>query len=166
VPMRWRLEPRFDYGRAATRVEARRPFPVAFSRGDALGVCAWDAGACRCDASAVSGDFEAHEGGRALLTVAAAHGEPLVFPARDEVEAREAARTEAVRQAEDLAARQREVLAQRNEAEAARALAEQNALLRDAAAQAVAEEAMQLRTELAATQARWIRVVMPARSPR
>jgi GH15 family glucan-1,4-alpha-glucosidase len=88
VPMRWRIEPRFDYARAATKIEARRPFPVAFSRGDALGVCAWDAGACRCDATAVAGDFEAREGHRALLTVAGAHGEPLVFPARGEVEAR------------------------------------------------------------------------------
>src|SRR5690242_7737146 len=88
VPMRWRIEPRFDYARAATKIEARRPFPVAFSRGDALGVCAWDAGAYRCDATAVAGDFEAREGHRALLTVAGAHGEPLVFPARGEVEAR------------------------------------------------------------------------------
>src|SRR5262249_7994447 len=62
VPMRWRIEPRFDYGRAATRIEARQPFPVAFSRGDALGVCAWDAGACRCDATAVAGDLEALNG--------------------------------------------------------------------------------------------------------
>ena len=88
VPMRWRIEPRFDYGRAATRIEARRPFPVALSHGDALGVCAWDAGASRCDARAVTAEFEAREGGRALLAVAAAHGEPLVFPARAEVEAR------------------------------------------------------------------------------
>src|SRR5262250_260597 len=69
VPMRWRIEPRFDYGRAATRIEARRPFPVALSHGDALGVCAWDAGASRCDASSVTGDFEVAEGGRALLAV-------------------------------------------------------------------------------------------------
>lgn len=88
VPMRWRVEPRFDYARAATRIQARQPFPVAFSRGEALGVCAWDAGAWRCDADAVVGEFEAREGRPALLTVGAAHGEPLIFPARAEVEAR------------------------------------------------------------------------------
>jgi GH15 family glucan-1,4-alpha-glucosidase len=86
--MRWRIEPRFDYGRATTIIEARHPFPVALSRGHALGVCAWDAGVARCGAAAVDGEFEAREGSRALLAVAAAHGEPLVFPARAEVDAR------------------------------------------------------------------------------
>src|SRR5262249_10336131 len=88
APMRWRARPRFDYGRAATRMEPRRPFPVAFSRGDALGICAWDAGRWRCDASAVSAEFEAREGASALLTLTGAHGEPLVFPARAAVERR------------------------------------------------------------------------------
>jgi GH15 family glucan-1,4-alpha-glucosidase len=88
VSMRWRIEPRFDYGRAATRIEARQPFPVAFSHGDAIGVCAWDAGQCRCDARAIGGAFEAREGTRALLALVAAHGEPLVFPARADVESR------------------------------------------------------------------------------
>jgi GH15 family glucan-1,4-alpha-glucosidase len=36
----------------------------------------------------VAGDFEAREGSRALLAIVAAHGEPLIFPARAEVEAR------------------------------------------------------------------------------
>jgi GH15 family glucan-1,4-alpha-glucosidase len=88
VPMRWRIEPRFDYGRAATRIEARHPFPVAFSHGDAIGVCAWDAGHCRCDADAIGGAFDAREGTRALLALVAAQGEPLVFPARADVESR------------------------------------------------------------------------------
>ena len=88
VPMRWRVEPRFDYARATTRIEPRRPFPVALSRGDALGICAWDAGVARCDAVAVEGEFEARDGRGALLAVAAAHGEPLVVPARQEVDAR------------------------------------------------------------------------------
>jgi GH15 family glucan-1,4-alpha-glucosidase len=88
VPMGWRIEPRFDYGRAATRIEARRPFPVALSHGDAIGICAWDAGPSRCHARAIGGAFEAREGTRALLALVAAHGEPLVFPARADVEAR------------------------------------------------------------------------------
>jgi GH15 family glucan-1,4-alpha-glucosidase len=88
VPMRWRIEPRFDYGGTATRIEARRPFVVACSHGHALGICAWDAGAYRCDTDAVAAEFETRDGSRALLTVASAHGEPLVFPARAEVDAR------------------------------------------------------------------------------
>src|SRR5438552_13663639 len=44
VPMCWSVEPRFDYARAMTRIEPRRPFPMATARGDAVAVCAWDAG--------------------------------------------------------------------------------------------------------------------------
>jgi GH15 family glucan-1,4-alpha-glucosidase len=88
VPMRWRIEPRFDYGRATTRIEARQPFPVALSHGDAIGICTWDAGQPRCDARAVGGAFEARAGSRALLALATAHGEPLVFPARAQIESR------------------------------------------------------------------------------
>ncbi len=88
VPMRWRIEPRFHYGQGSVRIQARRPFPVALSHGDALAMCAWDAGGSRCDAEAVSGEFEAREGSHALLALASAHGEPLVVPARAEVEAR------------------------------------------------------------------------------
>ena len=88
VPMRWRIEPRFDYGRTATRIEPRQPFPVASSHGDAIGVCAWDAGQSRCDTRTIGGAFEARTGTRALLAIVAAHGEPLVFPARADVEAR------------------------------------------------------------------------------
>jgi GH15 family glucan-1,4-alpha-glucosidase len=58
VPMRWRIEPRFDYGRAAVTIERRRPFAVAHSHGDAIGVCAWDAGEPQCDAGAIAGAFE------------------------------------------------------------------------------------------------------------
>ena len=88
VPMTWRIEPRFDYGRAAVTIESRRRFIVAHSHGDAIGVCAWDAGEPQCDARAISATFEVHEGARALLALLAAHGEPLVFPARADVETR------------------------------------------------------------------------------
>lgn len=88
VPMKWRVSPRFDYGRAAVRIEARRPFPVALSHGDAIGVCSWGTGESQCDASGMSGAFEIREGARALLALVAAHGEPLVFPPRADVESR------------------------------------------------------------------------------
>jgi hypothetical protein len=39
VPVRWRVEPRFGYGLASTRIEARGRFPVAVNRGDAVAMC-------------------------------------------------------------------------------------------------------------------------------
>ena len=88
VPMRWRLEPRFGYGLAQTRIEPRVPFPVATSGNTAIGVCAWDAGRVECEGGGFGGRFEARAGSRATIAVAAAHAEPLVFPARAGVEAR------------------------------------------------------------------------------
>jgi GH15 family glucan-1,4-alpha-glucosidase len=86
--MRWRVEPRFGYGSARTRIEARRPFPVAVSGNDALAVCAWDAGRPRSDTGGMEAAFEVVEGARAMLALVSAQGEPLVFPCRDDVEAR------------------------------------------------------------------------------
>jgi GH15 family glucan-1,4-alpha-glucosidase len=88
VALRWRVEPRFGYGSAATRVEWRGPYPVATSGSDAVAVCAWDAGTVRCDETGVGADFEIRDGGSAMVTLAAAHGEPLVFPTRAQSEAR------------------------------------------------------------------------------
>jgi GH15 family glucan-1,4-alpha-glucosidase len=88
VGMRWCVEPRFGYGLSATRVEARTPFPVATSAGGAVAVCTWDAGSGYCDDRSMGGHFHLREGQRALLVLASAHGEPLVFPARSDVEAR------------------------------------------------------------------------------
>ena len=94
VPMRWRVEPRFDYGRASVTIERRRPFIVAHAHGDAIGICAWGAGEPQCDARAITGAFDVGEGTHALIAIVAAHGEPLVFPSRGEVEARLAGTTE------------------------------------------------------------------------
>jgi GH15 family glucan-1,4-alpha-glucosidase len=88
VPMRWRVEPRFGYGSAPTRLETRGPYPVALSGSDALAVCAWDAGSVQCDASGAGADFETREGARATIALVGAHAEPLVFPARAHAEAR------------------------------------------------------------------------------
>jgi GH15 family glucan-1,4-alpha-glucosidase len=79
VPMSWRVEPRFGW-RAGT--------PVASAGGDALAVCSFDAGPPALAGGAIQGRFETHEGSRALIALCAAHEEPLVFPTRDELEAR------------------------------------------------------------------------------
>jgi GH15 family glucan-1,4-alpha-glucosidase len=88
VPMRWGVEPRFGYGRAEPQIAARAGVPVAAHGRDAVGVLAWEAGDAAVDRGGVGGEFKAHAGASALLTLAVAHQEPLVFPGRDAVEAR------------------------------------------------------------------------------
>jgi len=88
VPVRWRVEPRFGYGLASTRIEARGPFPVAVNRGDAVAMCSWDAGRPVCNDGSVAARFEIREGERALLALLAADREPLVLGGREQLEAR------------------------------------------------------------------------------
>jgi GH15 family glucan-1,4-alpha-glucosidase len=88
VAMRWRVRPRFDYGQRGASLAMRAGVPVATSGSLALAVCAWEAGVPSCEQGGISGQFELAEGQRALLVLAVAHQEPLVIPARPEVEAR------------------------------------------------------------------------------
>ena len=88
VPMAWRVEPRFGYAAGQTRIGVRAGVPVASAGADALAVRAWDAGTAAHDAQGIGGGFVTSTGSRALLALSAAHGEPLVFPGRDEAEAR------------------------------------------------------------------------------
>jgi GH15 family glucan-1,4-alpha-glucosidase len=88
VALSWCLKPRFGYGAARTRIETRGAVPVATAGGDALALCSWFAGEPRCDSDRISGRFEIEGGEVALVAVSAAHQEPLVIPARVEVERR------------------------------------------------------------------------------
>jgi GH15 family glucan-1,4-alpha-glucosidase len=88
VPLRWTLEPRFGYGEAKTRVERRFGVPVAVCGRDALALSSWGAGEPEWRAEAVTGRFSVGDRSSGLLVLSAAHQEPLVFPARHEVEAR------------------------------------------------------------------------------
>jgi GH15 family glucan-1,4-alpha-glucosidase len=88
VPMRWRVEPRFGYGSAPTRLETRGPYPAATSGSDAVAICAWDAGRVHCDDAGAGADVEIRAGARATIALVAAHAEPLVFPTRAQSEAR------------------------------------------------------------------------------
>jgi GH15 family glucan-1,4-alpha-glucosidase len=88
VPLTWRVEPRFGYSAARTRFARRAGIPVATAGSDALAVLAWDAGEPAVEDGAIGGRFDAMEGARSLLALSAAHGEPLVLPARDDVEGR------------------------------------------------------------------------------
>lgn len=88
VPLRWRVEPRFGYAAARTSVSRRLGVPVASAGSDAVAVCSWSAGDPECDRGSIGARFEALEGESAIIAVGAAHGEPLVLPARDDVETR------------------------------------------------------------------------------
>jgi GH15 family glucan-1,4-alpha-glucosidase len=88
VPMRWRITPAFGYGAVRRRIARRGRIPVAVGGRDVLAVCSWDAGEAMIDDEAICGRFEARASSSALIALCAAHEEPLVFPAREQVEAR------------------------------------------------------------------------------
>jgi GH15 family glucan-1,4-alpha-glucosidase len=88
VPMRWRVEPRFGYASAATRIERRAGVPIARAGRDAIAVGSFEAGEAMASDGAIAGGFTARAGSTTLLVLSAAHQEPLVLPARGDVEAR------------------------------------------------------------------------------
>jgi GH15 family glucan-1,4-alpha-glucosidase len=88
VTLRWRVEPRFHYGAGPVRLGLRDGIPIASVDGTAVAIRAFDAGEPEVLAGSVGGRFEAAEGSRATVAICAAHQEPLVFPAREEMEER------------------------------------------------------------------------------
>jgi GH15 family glucan-1,4-alpha-glucosidase len=88
VRVRWRIEPRFGYGLSSTKLEWRSGRPFASAGADAIVVGAWDAGEPRVREDGIEGEFELRAGETALLQLAAAHGDPLVFSGRADVEDR------------------------------------------------------------------------------
>jgi GH15 family glucan-1,4-alpha-glucosidase len=88
VSLRWRLEPRFGYGTALTRIGRRHGSPVAVSGRDALALCSWDAGEPEYAGQVITGRFGLAQGRTSLLVLSAAHQEPLVLPTRLDVETR------------------------------------------------------------------------------
>jgi GH15 family glucan-1,4-alpha-glucosidase len=88
VPMRWDVEPRFDYGQRRAAIGLRSGVPVATGDRLALAVRSWDAGQPSCAPGSIGAHFEIADGENALLVLAAAYQEPLVIPARDDVEMR------------------------------------------------------------------------------
>ena len=88
VRMRWRIEPRFAYGRLQASIGMRSGVPVASSGRLAIAVSSWNAGEPRCDPGSIGGRFELAAGESALLALGAANQEPLVLPTRGQVETR------------------------------------------------------------------------------
>jgi GH15 family glucan-1,4-alpha-glucosidase len=88
VPMRWRLDARFDYGAAPARVERRSGRLFLTHCASALALAMWDAGEGQRGAEDVGGTFVAEPGRRAVLSLAGTFGEPAVFSPRAHVERR------------------------------------------------------------------------------
>jgi GH15 family glucan-1,4-alpha-glucosidase len=88
VPLEWRLEPRFDWGRERPRIVRRGDRLVAEGGRLQLAVHSWDAGEVEPADDALIGSFEITAGNRALLALVAAYEQPLHAPSRDHVEAR------------------------------------------------------------------------------
>jgi GH15 family glucan-1,4-alpha-glucosidase len=88
VPMRWRLEPRFRYGSVPARIDRRSGRFFATGGHDALALECYEAGEPRVEGDALAGGLLAEEGRSALLTVAFAYMEPVVFSPRSRIEER------------------------------------------------------------------------------
>jgi GH15 family glucan-1,4-alpha-glucosidase len=88
VPMRWRFEPRFDYGRLTPRLTLRHGSVFASARHHSIALHAWEAGAPRLEEGAAVGEFTAGPGVPALLALGAAYSEPHVLSPRRAVEGR------------------------------------------------------------------------------
>jgi GH15 family glucan-1,4-alpha-glucosidase len=88
VSLTWRVEPRFGYAAAKTRIERRLGIPVATSGASALAVQYWDADESTTDEGAIGGSVDVHAGESALIALSISHKEPLVFSSREQVEAR------------------------------------------------------------------------------
>ncbi|HEU5215457.1 MAG TPA: glycoside hydrolase family 15 protein [Gaiellaceae bacterium] len=88
VPLEWRVEPRFDWGREPPSIVRRGELLVAEGAGLQLAVHSWDAGEVEAEDDALAGSFEIAAGETAMLALVAAYEQPLHAPSRDHVEAR------------------------------------------------------------------------------
>jgi GH15 family glucan-1,4-alpha-glucosidase len=88
VPLRWAFEPRFDFGRAQSRIERRAGRWIAHAGSDAIVLGLWDAGDGELRDGAVTGELALAPGESALLSLAAASREPALIPGRRDTEER------------------------------------------------------------------------------
>jgi GH15 family glucan-1,4-alpha-glucosidase len=88
VPFTYEIEPRFGFGETPTTLEMHSGIPVASDGRDAVAFCSWDGGSPAVDGRSILGTFSTSPGSAATLVLAGAHGEPVVLPAREDVEKR------------------------------------------------------------------------------
>jgi GH15 family glucan-1,4-alpha-glucosidase len=88
VPLRWSFEPRFEYGKRDPRLEPRAGRWFADCGRNAMALSTWDAGELEASGGSISAGLELAEGQTALLSLAAAHEQPVVLPGRADTERR------------------------------------------------------------------------------
>ena len=88
VSLSWRIEPRFGYAQATTRIGRRLGIPVATAGARAVAVQCWNADEAATDQVSIGGSLNVRAGESALIALSAADQEPLVFSSREQVEAR------------------------------------------------------------------------------
>ena len=88
VPLRWAFEPRFDYGRANTRIERRAGRWFAHAGASALALTLCDAGEGTFQNGAITGEFRLAAAESALISLAGTEREPAVISGRHDSEAR------------------------------------------------------------------------------
>jgi GH15 family glucan-1,4-alpha-glucosidase len=82
------LRPRFEYGRRQPRLRVRDGRGYVFDRGVALALLVWPDAELAGQGGAIVGRLRVAAGERAEVVLAGAHGEPLVFPHREEARRR------------------------------------------------------------------------------
>lgn len=93
VTMTWDVRPRFGFAQRPIRFGVHGGVATAASGADSLAVCSFGAGIAQSGEAGISGSFETTVGSRAVVALCFAHQEPLVFPTRDELDARFACTT-------------------------------------------------------------------------
>ncbi len=83
VPMRWAVEPRFDYAAARARPSRIAGTPAFVYRDQVLAVECFEAGDPRLGDDVIRGEFDAVEGATAVLALSAFEREPVTLGRRD-----------------------------------------------------------------------------------
>jgi GH15 family glucan-1,4-alpha-glucosidase len=88
VPLRWVVEPRFDYARATGTIDGRAGYPGSSWDAQAIAVLPFEAGEARCTEDAIEGRIDCRGGERACLVLAAGRAGSPVAVTRAEAEDR------------------------------------------------------------------------------
>jgi GH15 family glucan-1,4-alpha-glucosidase len=86
VRMRWSIEPSFDFGRSAARIERRYDRVVIQAGRSAVAISSWGGGEHRIEQDRIDADFLVEQSQSVVLSLTSAHGEPLVLVTRDHAE--------------------------------------------------------------------------------
>lgn len=88
VPMTWRFEPRFEYGRSQAELTSEGPVILGRDGPLQIELRSWDAGQVQIAGGTAFGEFETGEGSRAMLAMLATDSDVLPAPGREQLERR------------------------------------------------------------------------------